>query len=119
VNLSDVKTIGCPFLLVGDEAGLDLAKQAEGLVGDVLDSRVHVDKDIKVSVGDVGWDVSSLAEATTSVVNGSDTCGVHPVNGWSAAGQDTGAGHLGASVDESGCSHVPDASGMHVTGDKA
>ena len=90
-----------------DEAGLDLAKQAESLVGDLLGGRVQVDEDIEVPIGDVGWDVAGTTEALTLVVVGSDARRIHAVDRWRAARQESGRGHLGACVDKSGRGHVP------------
>ena len=88
-------------------AGLDLAKQAESLVGDLLGGRVQVDEDIEVPIGDVGWDVAGTTEALTLVVVGSDARRIHAVDRWCAARQESGRGHLGACVDKSGRGHVP------------
>ena len=113
-----VIVIGCPFLFVGDEAGLDLAKQAESLVGDLLGGRVQVDEDIEVPIGDVGWDVAGTTEALTLVVVGSDARRIHAVDRWCAARQESGRGHLGACVDKSGRGHVPCVT-THDAGDDA
>ena len=67
-----LSVIGNPFLLAGDKAGLDLAKQAESLVGDLLGGRVQVDEDIEVPIGDVGWDGAGTTEALAVVVVGSN-----------------------------------------------